>query len=145
MFKHLLLPTDGSALSQAAINQGMRLASSLQARVTGIYVMPQFHVLAYQAEMLADTEQEFAVDCKAHAARYLMAIGQAAHEAGVACETIAATSDHPFEVIVQTAEHKGCDLIVMASHGRRGVRGLLLGSETHKVLTHSRIPVLVFR
>ncbi len=145
MFKHLLMPTDGSALSQAAIERGMQLAKSLQAKVTGIYVMPQFHILAYQAEMVADTEPQFAADSQAHADQYLAAIGQAARGAGVACDTVAATSDHPFEAIIQAAQDKGCDLIVMASHGRRGVRGLLLGSETHKVLTHSKIPVLVFR
>ena len=145
MFKHLLLPTDGSALSKAAIERGLQFAKSMQAKVTGVYVMPQFHVLAYQAEMLADTEQEFAADCKAHAEQYLAVIGQAAREAGVECSTVAAASDHPFEAIIQTAQDRACDLIVMASHGRRGMRGLLLGSETHKVLTHSRIPVLVLR
>ena len=145
MFKHLLLPTDGSALSRAAIERGLQLAKSLQAQITGLYVMPQFHVLAYQAEMLADTEQQFAADCKAHAGRYLAVVDQGAHAMGVACNTVAATSDHPFEAIIQTARDQGCDLIVMASHGRRGVRGLLLGSETHKVLTHSTMPVLVFR
>ena len=145
MFKHLLMPTDGSALSEAAIERGLQFAKSLQAKVTGIYVMPQFHILAYQTAMLADTETQFSADCKAHADQYLAVIGRAAREAAVACDTVAATSDHPFEIIIQTAQDKGCDLIVMASHGRRGVRGLVLGSETHKVLTHSKIPVLVFR
>lgn len=145
MFKHLLVPTDGSALSEAAIERGLQFAKSVQAKVTGLHVMPQFHILAYQAEMLTDIESQFFADCKAYADRYLAVIGQAAKEAGVACDTVAATSDHPFELIIQTAQERGCDLIVMASHGRRGVRGLLLGSETHKVLTHSKIPVLVLR
>ena len=145
MFKHLLMPTDGSPLSQTAIERGLQFAKSLQAKVTGIYVMPQFHILAYQTEMLMDTEPQFVADCKAHADQYLTAVSRAAVEAGVACNTVAVTSDHPFELIIQTARDKDCDLIVMASHGRRGVRGLLLGSETHKVLTHSKIPVLVFR
>ena len=145
MFKHLLLPTDGSALSKAAIERGLQLAKSMQAKVTGVYVIPQFHLLAYDAQMVADTEKQFVADCKAHADQYLAAIGRAAREAGVACDTVAATSDHPFEGIIQTAQDKGCDLVVMASHGRRGVRGLLLGSETNKVLTHNKIPVLVFR
>lgn len=145
MFKHFLMPTDGSALSQTAIERGVQLAKSLQAKVTGISVMPQFHMLAYQTEMVVDTEAQFVVDCKAHAEKNLAAVGRAARSAGVACTTVLATSDHPFELIIRTAQEQGCDLIVMASHGRRGVRGLLLGSETHKVLTHSTIPVLVFR
>ena len=68
-----------------------------------------------------------------------------AKEAGIACDTVRATSDHPYEAIIKAAQDKGCDLIMMASHGRRGVRGLLLGSETHNVLTHTKLPVLVCR
>jgi nucleotide-binding universal stress UspA family protein len=95
--------------------------------------------------MLEDTKEEYAVDCRAHADQYLKVIRTAASEAGVACDTVSVTSDHPFEAIINMANQIGCDLIVMASHGRRGMRGLLLGSETHKVLTHSKIPVLVYR
>ena len=93
--------------------------------------------------MLEDTREEFARDSNAHARRYLGVIERAAVEAGVPCETVLATSDDPYEAILRTAHDKGCDLIMMASHGRRGVRGLLLGSETHKVLTHTKLPVLV--
>ncbi|CAN7759936.1 universal stress protein [Variovorax sp. LjRoot84] len=144
MFKHLLLPTDGSPSSNDAVMKGIQLAKSAQARVTGIYVMPEFHVLTYRTEMLEDTKQEFAADCRVHARQYLILIQEAASQAGVTCDTVSVTSDHPFEAIIKTADEKGCDLIVMASHGRRGVRALLLGSETHKVLTHSKIPVLVY-
>jgi nucleotide-binding universal stress UspA family protein len=145
MFKHLLLPTDGSQLSEAAIQAGIRIAKSINAKVTGFYAMPKFHMLTYQTEMLTDTKQEFAKDCKAHADRFLTAVVQAAEAAGVPCETALQTSDHPYEAIITTAKEKGCDLIVMASHGRSGVQAFLLGSETQKVLTHSGIPVLVFR
>jgi nucleotide-binding universal stress UspA family protein len=145
MFKHLLLPTDGSSLSNDAIEKGIRFARDVQARVTGIYVMPEFHTMTYRTEMLEDTESQFAADRRAHADQYLGAIHAAAKEAGVTCDSVSVISDHPFEAIIMTAEEKGCDLIVMASHGRRGVRGLLLGSETVKVLTHSKIPVLVYR
>ena len=85
------------------------------------------------------------MDCQTHADQVLAQAAQAAQAAGVACDTASAISDHPFEAIVKVAVEKGCDLIVMASHGRKGLRGFLLGSETQKVLTHSTIPVLVYR
>jgi len=143
MFKHILLPTDGSELSEAAIRKGIQFAKSIGARVTGFYALPEFHILTYRTEMLEDTREEFAKDSKAHADKYLAVIEKAAKEVGVACDIVRATSDHPYEAILKTAQDQGCDLIMMASHGRRGVRGLLLGSETHKVLTHTKMPVLV--
>jgi nucleotide-binding universal stress UspA family protein len=145
MFKHLLLPTDGSELSEAAIRKGVQFAKTINAKVTGFYVMPEFHVFTYRTEMLEDTKEQFAKDCRAHADRFLAVIERAAKAAGVACDTALATSDHTYEAIIKAAEEKKCDLIMMASHGRSGVQGLLLGSETHKVLTHSKIPVLVYR
>ena len=145
MFKHLLLPTDGSALSEAAVRMGIRFAKSIDAKVTGFHAMPKFRVFTYRTEMLEDTKDEFARDSRAHAQKYLAVVEQAAREAGVTCDTAHATSDHPYEAIIQAAEENGCDLIMMASHGRSGMEGLLLGSETHKVLTHCRIPVLVYR
>ena len=77
--------------------------------------------------------------------RNLAVLEKAAKDAGVPCETLCEIADHPYEAIIRIAEKRGCDLIMMASHGRRGVKGLLLGSETQKVLTHSLIPVLVHR
>jgi len=145
MFKHLLVPTDGSELSERAIQAAVQFAKSIKARVTGFYAMPKFHVLAYGPEMVTDTRPEFAKDCKAHADRVLAVIVQAAKAADVPCETVLQTNDQPYEAIIATAKEKGCDLIMMASHGRRGVQAFILGSETQKVLTHSKIPVLVFR
>jgi nucleotide-binding universal stress UspA family protein len=107
--------------------------------------MPKFHMLAYGPDMVTDTRPEFEKDCKAHADRYLAVIMQAAKAADVPCEIALQTSDQPYEAIIATAKEKGCDLIMMASHGRRGVHAFILGSETQKVLTHSKIPVLVFR
>jgi nucleotide-binding universal stress UspA family protein len=144
MFKHILLPTDGSELSEAAIRKGVQFAKSIGARVTGFYAAPEFHVFTYQTEMLEDTKEQFAKDSRARADRYLAAIAKAAQEAGVACETVRVTSDQPYEAILEAAQDKGCDLILMASHGRRGLRGVLLGSETQKVLTHAKLPVLVW-
>ena len=145
MFKHLLVPTDGSELSQAAIQGAVQFAKSINARVTAFYAMPKFHMLASGPEMVTDTRQEFAKDCKAHADRFLAVVVQAAKAADVPCETVLKTSDQPYEAIIATAKEQGCDLIMMASHGRRGVQAFILGSETQKVLTHSKIPVLVFR
>ena len=145
MFKHILLATDGSRGSEKAIRKALELAKTTGAKVTGFYAIPKFHVFTYRTEMLEDTKEEYARDSRAHAQRYLAVIEKAAQQAGVSCETAYTTSDHPYEAIIQAAKRKGCDLIAMASHGRRGVQGLLLGSETLKVLTHSKIPVLVYR
>ena len=145
MFKHILLPTDGSELSEAAIRKGVQFAKSIGARVTGFYAAPEFHVFTYQTEMLEDTKEQFAKDSRAHAEQYLAMIAKAAREAGVACDTVRVTSDQPYEAILEAAQDKGCDLILMASHGRKGLRGVLLGSETQKVLTHAKLPVLVWQ
>ncbi len=145
MFKHLLLPTDGSQLSRAAIQKSVQFAKSINAKVTGLYVMPVFHAVTSKTEMLDDTDEGFARECKALAEQFLSVIEDAAKATDVACETDLVISDHPYEAIIKAAEEKGCDLIAMASHGRKGVQGLTLGSETQKVLTNSKIPVLVFR
>jgi nucleotide-binding universal stress UspA family protein len=145
MFKHLLLPTDGSALSEKAVLQGLRLARGFRGRVTGIHVVPEFHVLTYRTDMLEDTREEFLADCRKQAEIFLAFVDKTAREEGVLCDTYVRVSDHPYEAIVDTAQEHGCDLIVMASHGQRGARSRLVGSETTKVLTHTTIPVLVIR
>ena len=145
MFKHLLLPTDGSEASQAALLEGVRLAKELNARITGISVVPEFHILTFNTAMLEDTRDVFIAESRAQAHKYLALLNEAAREAGVPCDTEIVLGDHPYEAIIRASDNKGCDLILMASHGRRGVQALLLGSETQKVLTHSKVPVLVFR
>jgi nucleotide-binding universal stress UspA family protein len=145
MFKHLLLPTDGSQLSKAAIQKSVQLAKSINAKITGLYVMPVFHAVTGKTEMLNDTDEAFARECRALADQFLSVIEDAAKATDVAYETDLVISDHPYEAIIKAAEEKGCDLIAMASHGRKGVQGLTLGSETQKVLTNSKIPVLVYR
>jgi nucleotide-binding universal stress UspA family protein len=145
MFKHLLVPTDGSALSDAAVRMAVTLARESGAKVTALHVIPEFHVLAYGTEMLADTEDRFIQVTRQHAENYLAEVTKAATQVGVECDTVSRNHAHPYEVIISVAEQRGCDLIVMASHGRGGMRALLLGSETQKVLTHSAIPVLVVR
>ena len=145
MFKHLLLPTDGSELSAAAIRKGVRFARESHAKITGVSVVPEFHVLTFNTTMIEDTKDVFLAESRGQAMANLALLKKAADEEGVPCDTEVAVSDHPYEAIIRIAESKGCDLIMMASHGRHGVQGVLLGSETQKVLTHTRIPVLVYR
>ncbi len=145
MFKHILLPTDGSKLSEAAVFKGVELARQHQAKVTGLYVLPQFHILTYRVDDVEDTRDEFLHDTQQHARRYLDVVQRTADEARVPCTLLEETSDHPHEVICKVADERGCDLIVMASHGRHGVAGLILGSQTHRVLTHTKVAVLVLR
>jgi nucleotide-binding universal stress UspA family protein len=141
MFTEILLPSDGSIASGAVIRKCMAFAKSIGARVTGIHVMPEFNRNARSAITL---EQ----DIKSHEARarqILAEIECEAKELGVPCATRICTGSQPYEQIIDVARNNGCDLICMASHGRHGAKGVLLGSETQKVLTHSPIPVLVFR
>jgi nucleotide-binding universal stress UspA family protein len=145
MYKHILIPTDGSPLSEQAIRQGVALAKSLRARVTGVTVSPTFHTFAVEPAVLTSTPAHYAKDCEARAGQSLGVIKDAAAMSGVSCNVIHVVKDHPYEAIIETAHAEGCDLIFMASHGRKGLSAVVLGSETTKVLTHSKIPVLVCR
>jgi nucleotide-binding universal stress UspA family protein len=145
MFKHVLLPTDGSPLSDAAVEKGIAFAKSMHARITGLCVLPKAYPWNYDAEIPEAYKERAASGCKENAKIHLSALTRAAQSEGVACDVVLETSDQPYEAIVKVAERKGCDIILMASHGRRGVGALLVGSETQKVLTHSKIPVLVYR
>jgi len=142
MFKHILLPTDGSKLSEKSVKQGIRMAKALKANVTALHVIPKFHAFAYQLNMLESTQDQFSDKSADVANEYLSFVKKVA---SVECDVVHVTSDKPFKEIIDTAKKKKCDLIMMASHGRRGVERFLLGSETQKVLTHSQIPVLVYR
>lgn len=132
-------------MAEAAFHKALVLAREMNARGTAVRVCPHFHVLTYQAEMLTDTREEYIKAASEEPTRYLHGIAQEAGAAGVPCETTYVVNDHPYEAIIKSAEDKGCDLIVMASHGRRGIAKLLLGSEATKVLTHSSVPVLIYR
>jgi nucleotide-binding universal stress UspA family protein len=145
MFKHILLPTDGSPLSDAAVAQCVQFARATGATITGFHAIPEFRVFTSRPEMLEDTKERFLEDSRAHAKEYLAVLESVAREAGVPCDTAVSVSDEPYREIIRIAEQKGCDLIAMASHGRKGIKGLLIGSETQKVLSHSQITVLVFR
>jgi nucleotide-binding universal stress UspA family protein len=144
MFKKILLPTDGSELSGKAIEGGLTFAKALGASVVGVTVIEPYsysNLSEYRPETLDDYEQRM---LKAAADR-LGQVADAAARAGIAVETVTAKSFSPYEAIIDTAKSKGCDVIFMASHGRKGLSAVLLGSETQKVLTHSSIPVMVYR
>ena len=146
MFTNILIPTDGSDSSQHAVRTAVDLAKVHQARVTGIHVIPDYHLLiAYEGAFDPVTEERIEQEAKARAEKYLEFVRSAAAQAGVACDTICETSDHPYDAIIKAADGRKCDLIVMTSHGRKGLAAVLLGSETRKVLTHAKIPVLIVR
>ncbi|HXJ84840.1 MAG TPA: universal stress protein [Candidatus Methylomirabilis sp.] len=145
MYKSILIPTDGSELSEMAVRQGIVFAKSVHAKVTALTVSPPFHTLALAPAMVADTADQYRRDCVARSEQTLAVARKAADGAGVAYDQVHIVSDHPYQAIIDVADRNGCDLIFMASHGRKGMSALLLGSETTKVLTHSKIPVLVYR
>jgi nucleotide-binding universal stress UspA family protein len=145
MFKQILLPTDGTRLSERAILAGIGLAKAIGAQVLGFTAVAPFHTLTLDAEMLEDTEAHYRNAARDQVARVLGFVSDAAQRAGVPCACESTVADDPYQAIIDTARERGCDLIVMASHGRRGVKAALLGSETQKVLVHSAIPVLVYR
>lgn len=145
MYKHILIPTDGSPLSEDAVRQGIALARSLGAKATGITVSPFFHTFVLDPGMIIDTPQAYQREREALAAKYLGVAESTATAAGVPFRALHVVHDHPYAAIIEAAEKNHCDLIVMASHGRKGVSALILGSETTRVLTHSKVPVLVCR
>jgi nucleotide-binding universal stress UspA family protein len=144
MYKHILIPTDGSDLSKDAVQYGISLAKSVNAKVTGITVTRPFHVFASDSDALTDTPESYKNRMATVAVKHLEQVKDAA-KAGVSCDTVQVEHEHPYQAIIDAAKTKGCDLIVMASHGRHGISAIVLGSETLKVLTHSTIPVLVYR
>jgi nucleotide-binding universal stress UspA family protein len=145
MFKHILIPTDGTDLSRKAVIYGMQLAKTVGARVTSVSVSEPYHVASMDAVLVAETPEEHEAQTARVAERALEQVRMAAEAAGVRAETLREVHDQPYRAIIDCANACGCDLVVMASHGRRGVAALLVGSETTKVLTHSTIPVLVYR
>lgn len=147
-FRHILFPTDGSAISDSAATTAIALARSIGAKVTALHVVPPY--LPPLPDMgvgftYAMTEEEYERATAAQAREMLGKVQDEAAGSGVVCETVTATSAAPWDAIIKSARERGCDAIVMASHGRKGLAGLVLGSETTKVLTHSNIPVLVTR
>ena len=147
MFKNILMPTDGSEHSERAIERGIELAKLCGAKVTGIHVMPNYRLMlaseegAFDSAMYERVEEE----ARVQAASFLTFVQRTADAAGVPCETLVATNDHPYDAIVNTANERGCDLIVMTSRYRKGLVSLIMGSEATRVLHRASIPVLTFR
>jgi nucleotide-binding universal stress UspA family protein len=148
MFKHILISTDGSRLAAKGVKAGVKLAAALGARVTGVFVSPP-----WRAPMMSEgvvygrilSPHDYKRDMERAARKLLAAIEIEAQAAGVPCGTTHVTADQPWQGILKAAQSKKCDAISMASHGRGGLSGLLLGSETARVLAHSKLPVLVTR
>ena len=144
MFKRILVPTDGSEITTKAVNTAITLAKTVGAQIYTISVKEPFPYSAI-SEMQPTPPQEFFDAQERIALARVKAVSTACATAGVACQSHTIEALHPWEAIIDHSKAMGCDLLVMASHGRRGVAALLLGSETQKVLTHSTVPVLVVR
>ena len=144
MYKHILLPTDGAELSKAAMKHGIALAKAIGARATALVVSTPLNSLVVDPSIISGALDQYKALVAEQTAKYLENISRNAREAGVDCGTLCVEHDKPYEAIVDTAKQQGCDLVVMASHGLRGVSAIL-GSETLKVLTHTSVPILVYR
>ena len=146
MYKHVLLPTDGSQLSNVAIDNGLQFAKAIGAKVTGLYVILERQPDSFEDYAPVDVKTPNPADVGVQEARtYLFAIEARAQAAGVPCETMSLKHTSPHQAIIQAARLRGCDLIIMASHGKKGITGELVGSETARVITNCKIPVLVYR
>jgi nucleotide-binding universal stress UspA family protein len=147
MFKNILIPTDGSPLSQKAVVQVVALAKSVCAKVTAFFAAPPATPIVYRDHLPVGyaTPGEHEEMIRLTAAKYLGFVERAEKKAGISCESVHVTSDYPEEGIVKVAQKKKCDLIVMATHGQGGLRGMFIGSVTQKVLNQAKIPVMVFR
>lgn len=144
MYKHLLLPIDGSPASASAIQSALQFAKESGARITALHVLPEYHMFTIEPVQLDETREAFMRDTSEQASKLLSALAEQAQAMDVPCETLSLRSDQPYRKIVETAEARNCDLIAMATHGNSGLKGILLGSQTHKVLLKTRLPVLVF-
>ncbi|MBM3580876.1 MAG: universal stress protein [Alphaproteobacteria bacterium] len=145
MYKNILLPTDGSELSNRAVRHGIKLAKALKARVIGMTNTPVWQDIYAGAGARMMSVDDYERETKATAGRALATIKRLADKERVRCATVHARRPDAWKAIIRTARGKGCDLIVMASHGRSGMKAFVLGSETNKVLAHTKIPVLVHR
>jgi nucleotide-binding universal stress UspA family protein len=144
MFRHILVPTDGSELSRKAIEGAIDLAQAVGARVTAYACLPQYPYSPF-SEVVIEPPVDFLERSEREAHVHLQEVERAAHNVGVVCESRTSVHPSPYLGIIEAAEKGGCDVIFMASHGRRGLGSLLIGSETQRVLTHTKIPVIVYR
>jgi len=148
MYKNIMVATDGSKLSSKAVKAAIALAKPLGAKLVVFYASPDYPLPVYAEGAVFSnyvSKSQYAKEREAFGQKLLDDIARQADAAGIPAQTEYGVSNAPFEAILKAAGRRKCDLIVMASHGRRGVSALLLGSETQKVLTHSKLPVLVVR
>lgn len=144
MIKKILLPTDGSELSAKAIAGAIDLAAKIGAKIVGLTVVEPYSYSSL-SEYRPESFDDYEARMEKAAVERLATLETAAKAANVEVQTMVSKSFSPFEAIIDAANKNGCDAIFMASHGRRGLNAVLLGSETQKVLTHSTIPVMVYR
>lgn len=145
MYKHILIATDGSELAHKAMVQGFALAKSLGSKVTVVTVTEPWTAVVPGEMGMAFPIDEYEKGASENAANILAAVQKEADAAGVAADTVHMADQYPADGIIATAKEKSCDLIVMASHGRRGLSRLLIGSQANQVVIHSEVPVLVVR
>ena len=147
MFKNILIPTDGSAVANKAVKAGIELASQLGAKVTGYYAVEAIQPRVYGEGYMINnkTIKVFEQQARQVGQKHMDSMAKIAAAAGVKFAGVMTMAETPFEGIVECAKKQKCDAIFMASHGRRGLAGVIMGSVTHKVLTHSKLPVLVYR
>jgi len=147
MYRNILLPTDGSPISRKAVKQGIAFAKEVGAKVVGFFSPEDYRMVVYAnlAAPIPISDAEFRAEAKKLAEKQLSFVQNSAAEAGVPYEGYWFASVTPWQAIIEAAKKKKCDLIFMGSHGRSGLAGVVLGSQTTKVLTHSKIPVLVTR
>lgn len=147
MFKNILVPTDGSEISHQMAQHAVTFARDIGAKITAFYAKPEYPVVFYGEGVLIDpaTPEKYASMMEERANEYLGHIEKMCAEASVPFSGRSTVSDTPYKAIINAADDAQCDLIFMASHGRRGLSAILLGSETSRVLTHTSIPVLVYR
>ena len=146
MYKNILIATDGSELAHKAVDHGLGLAKAVGAKITAVVVEAPFNVFDVPASRTRQISEEFAQHAaaiKQHASKVLDDVASLAKKAGLSCDTVQVEDEQPYAAIIKAAEDNGCDAIVMASHGRSGISAVLLGSVTNKVLTHTKIPVVV--
>ena len=147
MFKNILIPTDGSAVANKAVKAGIELASQLGAKVTGYYAVEAIQPRVYGEGYMINnkTIKVFEQQARQVGQKHIYSMAKIAGTAGIKFTGVMTMAETPYDGIIETAKKQKCDAIFMASHGRRGLAGIIMGSVTHKVLTHSKLPVLVYR
>jgi nucleotide-binding universal stress UspA family protein len=145
MYRHILIATDGSELAQKAVEQGAALAKAIGAEVTMVTVTEPWTSVAPGEMAISFPVEEYEKGAASNAARTLAAAQEIASQRGISCKSVHVKDQFPADGIIDTAKTSGCDLIVMASHGRRGLARVFLGSQAVRVLTHSPVPVLICR